>query len=263
MKANLGYQAPMHYELISSEREVVGGKGMLALIAARGGSKGLPRKNVLMAGGRPLIAWTIGAALESAAVDKVVLSSDDDEIMEAANAWGCAVPFRRPDGLATDTASSMDVVLHALDQLPGFEYIVLLQPTSPLRTAADIDAAFALLKSSGAPSCVSVTEADQSPYWMFNLTEDGKLLNLLPQRSDLTRRQDLPPVYVLNGALYIARVDWLRKSNSFTADGCVAYLMSKQNSIDIDTAEDFELFRSRLESSQSYVPSPDKEEVGS
>ena len=128
---------------------------VLALITARGGSKGLPRKNVLLAGGKPLIAWTVEAAVSSECIDRVVLTSDDDEIMAAAMAAGCDVPFCRPAHLASDVATSLDVVLHAIDQLPGYEYVVLLQPTSPLRTAADIDAAFELMLETEAPSCVS------------------------------------------------------------------------------------------------------------
>lgn len=222
-------------------------KSVLAIITARGGSKGLPRKNVLMAGGRPLIAWTISAARESSAIDRVVLSSDDDEIMEAAKMWGCEVPFRRPPELASDTATSMDVVLHALDQLPGYDFVVLLQPTSPLRTSADIDAAFKQILSSGAPSCVSVCEAEQSPYWMYRLKENGQLTKLIPESIGVTRRQDLPLVYTLNGAIYIAQIDWLRKTKSFIGDGCIAYQMPRERSIDIDNAEDFEVFRNKVE----------------
>jgi len=221
--------------------------GVLALITARGGSKGLPHKNVLDAGGKPLIAWSIEAALKSEVVDRVVLSSDDDEIMETAKAWGCDVPFRRPTDLASDTATSMAVVLHTLAQLADYEYVVLLQPTSPLRTSADIDAAFALMTSTGAPSCVSVCEADQSPYWMFRVERGGKLESLLSEEITVTRRQDLPPIYVLNGAIYIARVDWLLESQSFLAEGCVAYQMPKERSIDIDNREDFEAFRRIVE----------------
>lgn len=220
---------------------------MLALITARGGSKGLPGKNVLFAAGKPLVAWTVEAALSAECVDRVVLSSDDDEIMAAARAAGCEVPFRRPVHLASDVATSIDVVLHALDQLPGYEYVVLLQPTSPLRTAADIDAAFKLMIESGAPSCVSVCEADQSPYWMYRVEVGNKLQRLLSEVDGITRRQDLPPVYVLNGAIYIARTDWLRENKSFVGEETVAYLMPKERSLDIDTAQDFELFRSRIE----------------
>jgi N-acylneuraminate cytidylyltransferase len=222
------------------------GKGVLALIPARGGSKGLPRKNILSVGRKPLIAWTIEAALKSNIIDQVVLSSDDDEIIEISKAWGCSVPFRRPKHLANDTASSIDVVLHAIDQLPGFDYVILLQPTSPLRTDSDIDGAFNQLKSTGAPSCVSVCETEQSPYWMYFLEDDKKLHAILPLHLSASRRQDLPTIYVLNGAIYIARVDWLLKTKSFITDDTVAYVMSQHNSIDIDTAEDFEIFQSRI-----------------
>lgn len=220
---------------------------VLALIPARGGSKGLPRKNVLVAGGRPLIGWTIAAAQASHVVDTTVLSSDDEEIMAAARSCGCAVPFRRPDELASDTASTMDVVLHALDQLPSYEYLVLLQPTSPLRTAADIDAAFELMVRSGAPSCVSVSGVEQSPYWMYRVGADDRLSAVLPVPEGVTRRQDLPAIYTLNGAIYIARIDWLRRVRSFVGAETVAYRMPAERSIDIDTREDFEKFCSIVE----------------
>jgi len=220
---------------------------VLGVITARGGSRGLPRKNVLAAGGRPLIAWTISAALASSAIDHLVLSSDDDEIIETAKAWGCAVPFKRPAELASDTVSSMDVVLHCLEQLPGYDYVVLLQPTSPLRTTEDIGAAFELLRTSGAQSCVSVCEAEQSPYWMFQMNDGGWLVDLLPHRPAVHRRQDLPPVYVVNGAIYIARTDWLRRTRSFTGKECVGYPMPRERSIDIDDAEDFAAFRRKIE----------------
>jgi CMP-N,N'-diacetyllegionaminic acid synthase len=220
---------------------------VLALITARGGSKGLPRKNVLLAGGKPLLAWTVDAAISAECVDRVVLSSDDHEIMDAARSAGCDVPFCRPAHLASDVATSIDVVLHALNQLPGYEYVVLLQPTSPLRTAADIDAAFELMIESGAPSCVSVCDVDQSPYWMYKMAAGNKLERLLSEVDRVTRRQDLPPMYVLNGAIYIAHIDWLRANKSFVGVETVAYLMPKKRSLDIDTAQDFELFRSMIE----------------
>jgi CMP-N,N'-diacetyllegionaminic acid synthase len=219
----------------------------LALITARGSSKGLPRKNILHAFGKPLIAWTIEAALKSTVIDQVVLSSEDDEIIETAKAWGCSVPFRRPDHLASDTTSSMDVIMHALEHLPGFDHVILLQPTSPLRTALDIDTAFEQLKTSCAPCCVSVSEVEQSPYWMYHLEKKNILHCVLPLPTNAHRRQDLPPVYVLNGAIYIARVDWLKKTKSFISDETVGYVMSQVSSIDIDTAEDFEAFRLRVE----------------
>lgn len=219
-----------------------GGEGVLGLITARGGSKGLPRKNLLTARGKPLIAWTIEAALQSSVIDHIVVSSDDDEIIETARVWGCSVSLRRPAELASDSATSIDVVLHTLEKLPGYRHVILLQPTSPQRTAADIDAAFSLMQSVGAPSCVSVCEAEQSPYWMYRLKKDRKLERLLSEEHSTTRRQDLPPIYVLNGAIYIASVSWLQRSRSFLGEGCIAYQMSKERSLDIDDAEDFERF---------------------
>jgi N-acylneuraminate cytidylyltransferase len=227
-------------ELPSSHR-----KRVLALITARGGSKGLPRKNVLEAGSRPLIAWTIEAAKNSVVVDRIVLSSDDDEIIDVAKAWGCEIPFRRPTELANDSASSIDVVLHALEIIPDYEYVVVLQPTSPLRTGADIDAAFALMQESNADSCVSVCETEQSPYWMYLIGENDQLASVLPHLN-ASRRQELPRTYVLNGAIYIARCDWLRQQHRFVGRGTVGYRMPVERSIDIDSAEDLEVFRQRV-----------------
>jgi CMP-N,N'-diacetyllegionaminic acid synthase len=219
----------------------------LALITARGGSKGLPRKNLLPAGGKPLIAWTIEAAVKSKFINYTALTSEDEEIITTAKRWGCDVPFRRPAELASDTAKSIDVVLHALDQIPGFDFVVLLQPTSPLRSADDIDAAFKSMLARSAPSCISVCEADQSPYWMYRLTNTNTLQSILPIQDELTRRQDLPTFYVPNGAIYIARIDWLRANRSFMTTETTAFLMPKERSIDIDSAEDFKNFLTYVE----------------
>ena len=221
---------------------MIEGLSVLALIPARGGSKGLPGKNIRPAGGRPLIDFTIAAARAAQCVDRVVLSSDDDEIMRVARDCGCEVPFRRPAELATDEASSIDVVLHALDALPAHDLVVLLQPTSPLRTAEDIDGACRLMLQRDAQSCVSVTPAEQSPYWMFRLSGDGLLDPLLTDSARASRRQDLPPVYVLNGAVYVARCEGLRRERSFVGPRTVGYVMPAERSLDIDTPADFEAF---------------------
>ncbi len=226
-------------------------KKVLGLITARGGSKGLPRKNVLPVGGRPLIAWTITAALQARCIDRLVLSTDDDEIMAVAQEWGCEVPFRRPNELASDTATSKDVVLHALQQLPGYDYVVLLQPTSPARTAADIDQAFDVLTRHQASSCVSVCEVEQSPYWMYTLDQQDKLKPVLPQDQPVTRRQDLPAVWVLNGAIYLVEVQQFLETQQIIHNKTVAYTMPKSRSIDIDTAEDLEQFGKQLQSEYS------------
>lgn len=221
---------------------MIDGLSVLALVPARGGSKGLPGKNIRAAAGRPLLDYTVAAARSSACIDRIVLSSDDEAIMRVARASGCEVPFRRPAALATDEATSIDVVLHALDQLPPHDLVVLLQPTSPLRTAADIDGACRLLLQHDAPACVSVTEAEQSPYWMYRLDESAQLAPLLPAGERAARRQDLPPVYLLNGAVYVARADWLRRERTFVGPATVGYVMPRGRSLDIDTLADFESF---------------------
>jgi CMP-N,N'-diacetyllegionaminic acid synthase len=217
---------------------VIGTRKVLALIPARGGSKGLPGKNILRVAGRPLLAWSVDAAREARSVDRVVLSSDDGDIIAAARACGCEVPFVRPAALATDTATTIDVVTHALEALPGYDVIVLLQPTSPLRTAADIDAACELLASSGAPACVSVSPVDQSPYLMYRIGDNQDLVPVVEASPAATRRQDLPAVYALNGAVYVADVTWLRRARTFVTRETVAYVMPSERSIDIDTPAD-------------------------
>ena len=221
---------------------MIGTRKVLALIPARGGSKGLPGKNILPVGGRPLLAWSVDAARAARSVDRVVLSSDDDAIMAAARACGCEVPFVRPAALASDNATTIDVVMHALDALPDYDVIVLLQPTSPLRTAADIDAACERLASSGAPACVSVSPVDQNPYWMYHLGEDQYLVPVVETPPSVARRQDLPAVYALNGAVYVADIAWLRQSRTFVTRETVAHVMPAERSIDIDTIADFEAF---------------------
>ncbi len=222
---------------------MIGSRRVLAVVPARGGSKGLPGKHLLEAGGRPLIAWTIAAANGAKAIDRTVLSSDDEAIMAAGRALGCDVPFRRPAELATDAAASIDVVLHAVDALPGYEVVVLLQPTSPLRSAGDIEAALEVFAASGAPACVSVAPVVQSPYWMYRLGDGATLHPVVELPSAATRRQDLPAVYALNGAVYIADIAWLRSTRTFVTRETVAHVMPAERSVDIDTAADFEAFR--------------------
>lgn len=219
---------------------------VLAIIPARGQSKGLPRKNILPINNRPLIYWTINAAQRSQIIDRVILSSEDEEIIGVAKTLGCDVPFTRPQCLATDEAQSIDVVLHAIDELSGYDFVVLLQPTSPLRTGVDIDEAFRHMKSLHASSCVSVCEASESPYWMYVINKDGHMKSVLSSQS-ITQRQKLPPTYILNGAIYIANVDWLKKNKNFLADGCVPYVMPKNRSLDIDTIQDFQAFKDMVE----------------
>lgn len=219
---------------------MIGARKVLALIPARGGSKGIPGKNIANLAGKPLIAWTIEAAQACSGIDSIVLSSDEHAIAEVAVRFGCTVPFMRPPALATDEASSMDVVYHALEQLPEFDVILLLQPTSPLRTASDIEACLDLLM--GAPAVVSVRPSEDHPYLTFEINESGILTPYAkPSAGQSLRRQDLPSAWCLNGAIYAAEVEWLKSQRSFVSFDTIAYQMPTERSLDIDTPADLRL----------------------
>lgn len=213
---------------------------VLAIIAARGGSKGLPGKNTRPLGDRPLIVWSIDAALGAACISRVIVSTDASEIAEVAAAAGADVPFSRPPELATDTASSVDVVAHALAECPGYDYFVLLQPTSPLRTGADIDAAFAQMQTARAEACVSVSVVEKSPWLMFRLDETGRLESLLPQWPAGMRRQDLPTTYILNGAIYFGATRAFHRHGQLVPDAAVGHVLQHEHAVDIDTLDDFD-----------------------
>lgn len=219
---------------------MIGSHRVLAVIPARGGSKGVTGKNIQPVGGQPLLAWTISAAQESSCVDRTILSSDDAAIIEVAREYGCDAPFQRPAELATDTATSVDVVLDALGRTPGYDIVVLLQPTSPLRTAGDIDAALELLVRTGAPSCASVCEAGDHPWLVFGRDDEGRLrpFCVSPEAASL-RRQDLPAAYVLNGAVYAIMTGELAARRAFFEPGrTVPLVMPIEKSLDVDTWDD-------------------------
>ena len=212
----------------------------LALIPARGGSKGIPRKNIRLIAGKPLIAWTIEAALRSDRLDAVVVSTDDPEIAEVARQAGAQVPFLRPAALAQDDTPGIAPVLHALDLLQGYGAVLLLQPTSPLRSTADIDACLGLALARQAVSVVSVTEPDTHPDWTYLLGADQRLTRPSAD-APAARRQDLQPVVALNGALYFAQTDWLRQGQRLVAPETLAYVMPRARSVDIDDSLDWKL----------------------
>ena len=209
-----------------------------ALIPARGGSKGIPRKNIKLIAEKPLIVWTIEAALRSSLLSAVVVSTDDPTIAEVARRAGALVPFLRPSELAQDETPGLDPVLHALDHLPQFDSVLLLQPTSPLRTANDIDSCLQLALTHKAQSVVSVSEADTHPYWTYRVAEDLALRRFV-NAEPIARRQDLPQAFALNGALYFADVNWLRLRGSFVGHETLAYVMAKERSVDLDTPFDW------------------------
>lgn len=219
---------------------------ILAVIPARGGSKGLPGKNIRLLAGKPLIAWTIEAAARSRRLTRTVISTDDPGIAEVARKWDGDVPFLRPAEIATDTASSEDVLFHALDASgEDFDWVCLLQPTSPLRTGLDIDGCIDACLEAEADCAFSVCVPPKSPYIMFWLDGGGRMAPLLPQPPSL-RRQDLPAVYVPNGAIYVARVGWLRQSRRLVAGGAVGFVMPESRSVDIDYDTDFMIAEARL-----------------
>lgn len=217
------------------------GKRFLAVIPARGGSKGVPRKNIREMAGKPLIAWSVGEAKKSQYIDRCIVSTEDEEIRSIAEAYGGDIPFLRPMELAQDDTASIDVVLDVIRRLPGYDYVVILQPTSPLRIAEDIDGAIAHCIDHGAESCVSVTEVEHSPYWMYTLDGEQRISPLLESPEGSYQRQMLPKVYQLNGAVYVNRIDTLMKTHQTIEEGTLGYLMPRERSYDIDTLLDFEI----------------------
>jgi len=219
---------------------MIGGKTILAIIPARGGSKGVPRKNIRLLASRPLIAWTISEAKNSKYIDRLILSTEDEEIAKVAREYGCEVPFKRPVELAQDDTPGIEPVIHAINTLEEkYDFVVLLQPTSPLRTAEDIDGCIQHCIMTESPACVSLTETRQSPYWMYQLDADMKLKSFIQNGETIYRRQDLPKVYALNGAVYVAKTGFILENSSFLTEATVGYIMSAEHSVDIDTELDF------------------------
>ena len=218
-------------------------KEVLVVIPARGGSKGIPGKNRKLLGGKPLISYTIEAAINVFPLENICVSTDDIEIKAIAEKHGLVVPFVRPLELASDTASSQDVLLHAFDWYESNQFtaeiVVLLQPTSPFRTSQHIKEAIDLYKP---PSdmLVSVRETKSNPYFnLFEENEDSFLSK--SKKSEFTRRQDCPPVYEINGAIYIINVKSLKSKKIASFQNINKYVMSSIDSIDIDTTLDWKI----------------------
>lgn len=222
----------------------IGNARVLGLITARGGSKGLPGKNIRLLCGKPLIEWSISAAKAASCVDRIVVSTDDAAIADVARRAGAEVPFERPSELATDSASSVDVVIHAIDTLAktdlAFDIVVLLEPTSPLRNSFDIDEAVQRLIQTGAGAVVSVCRAVSThPAFMFSLDEKGRLRPYLERNPTGLRRQDIDPIFFLDGTLYASRIDVLKTKRSFYHEDTVAFEVPKWKSLEIDDSDDF------------------------
>jgi len=216
-------------------------KTFLAIIPARGGSKRLPRKNVLDLAGKALIAWSIEAGLNSKYIDEVIVSSDDDEILEVAKKFGANI-IQRPDELASDTATTFDAIKHTIENSKKYDYIILLQATSPMRNEIHIDEAIKLLESKNVDAVVSVCEMDHSPLWSNTLDESLSMQGFLKDEVLNKRSQDLEKYYRLNGAIYICKTDKLLEEESFfIKENILAYKMDRKSSIDIDEEIDFKM----------------------
>ena len=217
---------------------------ILAIIPARGGSKGLPRKNILDLCGKPLIAWTIDASLKSKYISDTYVSSDDDEILNISKFYKAST-IKRPDKLSQDTSDSQSVVLHTIKELEKqkkfYDYIILLQPTSPLRDENDIDEAFKMLFNKNATASISVCEIDNKILKAFKENKSGFIVGISNNTYPFKRRQDLPNTYLSNGAIYIIKKDDFLENNSFFTDRTISYIMNEKNSLDIDTKNDFNI----------------------
>jgi CMP-N-acetylneuraminic acid synthetase len=218
---------------------------ILGLIPARAGSKGIPGKNLKLLGGRPLVAHSIEAARQADCLDRILVSTDAQEIADVARRHGAEVPWLRPADLATDTASIEDVVLHALRSLAeeGYrpEAVMVLQPTSPFRSARTIRSAMELCERFAGDSVVSVSEAREHPFWCKRIALDGTLQPWEPSVSVPSRRQDLPPAYCLNGVVYLASADTLHTRRSLYSQHTRALVVPEGESLDLDLPSDWEI----------------------
>lgn len=224
-------------------------KSVLAVIPARGGSKGLPGKNIKILADKPMITWSIEAAKQSEYVDRVIVSTEDEEISQVSLEYGAEIPFLRPKKLALDDTPSSDAILYTIERLQRdenvkYDIILLLQPTSPLRTCRHIDEAIKgfIDKWDMFDSAISVSELEHPVYWNRIVGENKELKNYLEyDKNQQTRRQNFDKLYRLNGAVYLAKTEIFAANKSFECEKSMAYVMDKQSSVDVDDIEDFKL----------------------
>ena len=230
---------------------------VLGLIPARGGSKGVPRKNIRLLAGRPLLAYTADAALAAQHLTRVVLSTDDEEIAEVGRACGLEVPFMRPAELAQDASPTLPVIQHAVSWFSArgesFDAVCLLQPTNPLRRAADIDGCIERLIQSDADAVVAVLPVppEHNPHWVYFAAADGALRLSTGEATPLPRRQDLPPAFHREGSVYVTRREVLMETNSLYGRRLLGYPVNPQRSVNIDNQEDWARAESLLSSKEN------------
>jgi CMP-N,N'-diacetyllegionaminic acid synthase len=225
---------------------------MLAIIPARGGSKGLPGKNIKLLDGLPLICHSIKTALKSNLIDRVIVSTEDNEIAAIAKNCGAEVPFMRPTNLASDTSMAMDAYFHVLDFIAKenskpIQSFVALLPTVPLRSSEDIDSAIKIFNDKNANSVISVVEAQIPLHWNMRITKEGMLENYLPEFNAMKNRQEFEKTYVPNGAIYVFRSEILRSTRQYYTEKTFPYIMPRNRSVDIDNLLDFEWVEYLLE----------------
>lgn len=223
---------------------MIGDKSVLVLITARGGSKGVPGKNIRLLCGKPLIYWTIEAAKHSSYVDRVLVSTDADEIRQASLAAGAEVPFLRPSGLATDLAKQEDAILHAMDWCEAtgksYDYLMVLVPTTPLRDSAEINATLEMLAGHATARAIfTVRECDHSPLQANQLPPDSCMDSFVPAALKLKNRQELPTYYQLSGSVCLSEWNWFRAQQSFLTSHTYAYITTARKGLDIDNIADF------------------------
>ena len=219
---------------------------ILGLITARGGSKGIPQKNTVELAGKPLISYSIETAINSGMLEKVVVSTDDDEIANISRQYGAYVPFLRPSKFAQDKSPHIDSLVHAITWFNDNEkwqpdYIMLLQPTSPLRLEKDITNAIDLCIKKNADSVISVNKVNEHPYFMKKINRKGVLLDFIKKPNGYLPRQTLSPVYYENGAIYLVRTKIITKKRIFYTNRTYAYIMPLERSLDINTSWDLSL----------------------
>jgi CMP-N-acetylneuraminic acid synthetase len=226
----------------------MGQKTVLGLIPARSGSKGVPRKNIRLLCGQPLINYTIKAALNTNTLDRVIVSTDDDEIASVAKQAGAEVPFLRPTECATDTATLMEVIKHVIVWLNDNEQycpdaVALLPPTSPLRTTEQIDSTINLLWKSGLDSAVTICPVQNHPYFIYSRDKNNQLLEFVTKPNKPKRRQELPEYYVHCQSVIVSLTDYFKKCDNsnfeFNHSSVVGYEIGSKSALDIDTPEDF------------------------
>ena len=230
----------------------------LVIIPARGGSKGLPGKNIKELCGKPLVAWSIEAGLKSKYVDEVMTSTDDEKIAEISKKYGASVPFLRPSELASDTATTFDTVKHTIDYYKNelkkeFDYIVLLEPTSPLREVFDIDMAIEILLESRADSIVGICKTEsQNPAFLVSKNENGLISGYENKDMVVLRRQEIKDVYFFEGTIYVSKTDVLLDKKTFYHDNTIGYEVPKYKALEIDDIIDFVMVEAIMKYKGNY-----------